>query len=322
MVGLKQLQGALNAAMRSLRPSTASEVVTPAALEPTTPEPATPRDAHEFVPAGHFYSVIPSLSAIRDREAVLFGEPPRSLPGIDLREDQQLALLQELQPFYAEQPFTAQRTAAHRYYFENSAYSYSDALFLHCMIRHARPKRIVEVGSGYSSCLILDTNELHFDDAIALTLIEPYPDLVRSLVRAPDLDRVRLIEDDAQRVDLRIFSELGANDILFIDSTHVAKIGSDVNYLIFEVLPRLAPGVLVHVHDIFYPFEYPKEWVYEGRCWNEAYLMRAFLQNNSAFEIVLFNTFMQHFHRDYFERNFPLCVASAGGAGSLWLRAR
>jgi len=84
------------------------------------------------------------------------------------------------------------------------------------------------------------------------------------------------------------------------------------------VLPSLRLGVLVHVHDIFYPFEYPRAWIDEGRCWNEAYLLRAFLQFNQGFEVVLMNTFMQHFQRGWFEQHMPLCLRNPGG--SIWLR--
>jgi hypothetical protein len=106
--------------------------------------------------------------------------------------------------------------------------------------------------------------------------------------------------------------------MLIIDSTHVAKIGSDVNHLMFDVLPRLAPGVLVHVHDIHYPFEYPREWVYQGRAWNEAYLVRAFLMSNVAWEIVFFNSFIAARHGEALAASLPPAKDSAGS--SLWLR--
>src|SRR5690606_17050723 len=109
-----------------------------------------------------------------------------------------------------------------------------------------------------------------------------------------------------------------ANDILFIDSTHVSKINSDVNYIFFEILPRLASGVYIHFHDIFFPFEYPKAWVYEGRAWNEAYILRAFLQYNNAFSVVLMNTFMDQFHKSFFREHMPLCLINPGG--SIWIR--
>jgi predicted O-methyltransferase YrrM len=277
-------------------------------------------DWAQFVAPGHFYSPIPSLSQVRANEARLFGPPPRTLPGVDLRETEQLALLPELARYYREQPFAPERIPPRRYGFENPSYSYCDALFLYGMIRHARPRRILEIGSGHSSCVSLDTNELFFENRIQCTFVEPYPELLRSLLRPGDEDRIRILATDAQSIELSLFDTLEANDILFIDSTHVSKVGSDVNYLFFEVLPRLRPGVLVHVHDVFYPFEYPREWVYEGRAWTEDYLLRGFLTFNSAFEIVLMNTFLERFHEDWFREHMPLCLRNPGG--SIWLRRR
>jgi hypothetical protein len=186
------------------------------------------------------------------------------------------------------------------------------------MIRHARPRRIIEVGSGYSSCVTLDTNEVFFDNRIACTFVDPYPQFLRWLLRDDDLGRIEILDRGLQGITLDLFRTLESNDILFIDSTHVAKVGSDVNYIFAEILPTLRPGVYVHFHDIFYPFEYPKEWIYEGRFWTEAYLLRAFLSFNRAYEIVLFNTFLERFHRDRFVRRMPLCLMNEGG--SIWLR--
>src|SRR5207237_8125791 len=137
-----------------------------------------------------------------------------------------------------------------------------------------------------------DVNELFFDNAIQCTFIDPYPQLLRTLMKESDFARTRIIGQRVQDVDVGIFRELEASDILFIDSSHVAKTGSDVNYILFKILPLLNEGVLIHFHDIFYPFEYPVDWVYEGRSWNEAYLLRAFMQYNEAFEIQFFNSFL------------------------------
>jgi hypothetical protein len=100
----------------------------------------------------------------------------------------------------------------------------------------------------------------------------------------------------------------------------VSKIGSDVNHLFFEVLPRLARGVYVNFHDVFHPFEYPRSWIYEGRAWSEAYLLRSFLTFNHEFEVVLFNTFLETFHEPWFREHMPLCLENPGG--SIWLRRR
>ncbi|HEX6383406.1 MAG TPA: class I SAM-dependent methyltransferase, partial [Anaerolineae bacterium] len=131
-------------------------------------------------------------------------------------------------------------------------------------------------------------------------------------------NRIEIIARPLQDVSLDRFSALTAGDILFIDSTHVAKIGSDVNYLFFEILPALAPGVYVHIHDILYPFEYPAAWVYEGRAWNEAYLLHAFLQYNPTFSIQFFNTYLERVHEPWFRQEMPLCLKDPGG--SIWLR--
>jgi predicted O-methyltransferase YrrM len=271
-----------------------------------------------FVPPGHFYSPIPDLDVVRRDEQRVFPPVPRELPDIALDEARQLAMLDELQPYYDSQPFAARKTPDLRYFFENPMYSYSDAIFLHCMIRHARPRRIIEVGSGYSSCVTLDTNEVFFGNRIACTFVEPYPQLLRTLLLDDDFGRIEVLDRGLQEIALDRFHGLEANDILFIDSTHVAKVGSDVNYIFAEILPALRPGVYVHFHDIVYPFEYPKEWIYEGRAWTEAYLLRAFLAFNRAYEIVLFNTFLERFHRDRFLRTMPLCLKNEGG--SIWLR--
>ncbi|NQS88701.1 hypothetical protein HQ584_02790 [Patescibacteria group bacterium] len=114
------------------------------------------------------------------------------------------------------------------------------------------------------------------------------------------------------------FKQLKENDILFIDTSHVSKTGSDVNYIFFDILPNLNSGVLIHFHDIFYPFEYPKKKILDGHAFNECYILRAFLQYNTRFKIILFNTFLEHYYEDWFRQNMPLCLRNKGG--SIWLR--
>lgn len=265
---------------------------------------------------GHFYSPIPSPDEVRRRESEIFADPPPTLPGIDMNAEAQFALVQELQAFYAEMPFPRVKSDGTRYWFDNWAFSYADAIFLYSMLRHLRPQRVIEIGSGFSSAAMLDTNERFLDRATALTFIDPDPSTVRALLK-PD-DQAEIVASPLQDVPLERFDALEANDILFVDSTHVAKTGSDVNRILFDILPRLKPGVYVHFHDMFYPFEYPKEWVYEGRAWNEDYFVRAFLEFNHAFEIALFGTYLVRFHRDWFARWMPLVLENPGGA--LWLR--
>jgi methyltransferase family protein len=268
---------------------------------------------------GHFYSPIPSLKDIRRDERKIFGNMPESIPGMDLRDAAQMDLLQEFTKYYADMPFSPNKTEGLRYYYDNPAYSYSDAIMLHCMIRHLKPKKIIEVGSGFSSCVIMDTNERFFDKSIDVTFIEPYPELLISLMTEDDRTRMAIVPRRLQDVELDRFARLEENDILFIDSSHVSKINSDVNRIFFDILPSLAAGVRVHFHDIFWPFEYPMDWIYKGIAWNETYMLHAFLLYNQKFTIELMNTYMEHVHRPFFEKNMPLCLLNPGG--SIWLRA-
>jgi hypothetical protein len=271
-----------------------------------------------IVPPGHFYSPIPSFEEIKRNRAKIFGEIPRHIPGLELHESEQLRVLHDLIQYYESIPFQRDKVEGLRYYFENVWYSYSDAIFLYCMIRHLKPRRIIEIGSGFSSCATLDTNELFFDSSIKTTFIDPNPDLLMSLIKEKDKNMIRVIPQRLQDINLNEFDELQANDILFIDSTHVSKVNSDVNRIFFEILPSLSPGVYIHFHDIFFPFEYPEGWISEGRAWNEIYMLRTFLQYNNEFRIVLMNTFMEHFHASFFREKMPLCLKNPGA--SIWIR--
>jgi hypothetical protein len=276
------------------------------------------RRHYGFVPPGHFYSPVPSLKEIRRDEAKIFENIPHHIPGIELHESEQLKLLEELCQYYESMPFQLHQGEGLRYYFENTAYSYSDAILLHCMIRYLKPGRIIEIGSGFSSCVTLDTNELFFDSSIKTTFIEPYPDLLLSLIKEKDKNKIKIIPQRLQDVSLHLFEELEVNDILFIDSTHVSKINSDVNRIFFEILPALSSGIYIQFHDVFFPFEYSKAWIYEGRAWNEAYMLRSFLQYSSKFSVVLMNTFIRQFHESFFLEKMPLCLKDPGG--SIWIR--
>jgi hypothetical protein len=166
--------------------------------------------------------------------------------------------------------------------------------------------------------MALDTNELCLGNSVQITFVEPYPQLLHDLMKPGDEQRVTIVPSRLQDLDPAFFGQLEANDILFIDSTHVSKVDSDVNCIFFEILPRLKPGVYIHFHDVFYPFEYVKEWVYEGRAWQELYVLRAFLQDNPRYEIVYFQDFLFSRHRPYFEQHLPLYLKNSGG--NIWLR--
>lgn len=268
-------------------------------------------------PAGHYYSPLPDLEEVRARAGTLFDrrQAPR---GIDLNVDGQVDLLHALAPFAASVPFGLKPGGTTRYYYDNDFFGCGDAIVLHCLMRLARPARIIEIGSGFSSAVMLDTNELFLDQSVDLTFIEPHPgDRLEALLRTADRARARVIPRKVQDLDPRIFAALAPGDILFIDSSHVCKAGSDVQFELFEILPRLAPGVLVHIHDIHYPFEYDEAWIYEGRAWNEAYLVRAFLMFNTAFRIRLFNGYVGLHQREVVSATLPGMLVNCGG--SLWL---
>jgi hypothetical protein len=271
-----------------------------------------------FYAPGHYYSPIPCIEDIKRREASIFDQIPSTLPGIDLNVAEQLALLHKFKEYYQEQPFGADKSPGLRYFLDNPWYAWGDGIVLYCMIRLLKPKRLIEVGSGYSSCAIMDTNELFFNNAISCLFIEPYPDRFFSLISYRDRIRIDTVRQDLQDVDLTVFDSLSADDILLIDSSHVAKTGSDVNHIFSQILPRIRSGVYVHFHDVYYPFEYPKPWVYEGRGWNEAYVLRAFLQYNNAFKIQLFNSYMGEFYKDLLDREMPLFGTYAGQ--SIWIK--
>jgi hypothetical protein len=269
-------------------------------------------------PPGHFYSPIPAIEEIRRREEHIFDQWPHEIPGIDLNTHKQLDLLDEFRKYYGEFPFGFSKKDGLRFYLGNPSYSHSDAVILYCMLRHLKPKRIIEIGSGFSSCIILDTVELFLDNAVSCTFIEPYPQLLMSLIHEKDRQRLEIIPRRLQDADASVFSELSDSDILFIDSTHVSKTDSDVNHIFFRILPYLNRGVHIHFHDIFYPFEYPKDWIYQGLAWNEAYILRAFLEFNPAFRIQFFNTYLAFFFTEEFFKGLPFPLKYVGG--SIWLQ--
>jgi len=283
-------------------------------------QPWTGSKLPEGWPAGHFYSPIPALEELQRDEHKLFAPPPRNLPDIDLNEAGQKRLFQEMLPYYVRQPFQAEKQTGLRYFFDNPNFGSGEAIILSCLMQRLNPVRMVEIGSGYSSCAILDIDELFLGSSLQLTLVEPYPELALSLMRPDDAARIRIYPSRLQDVPLDLFEDLRENDILFVDSSHVSKTGSDVNHLFFEVFPRLSSGVYIHIHDIYYPFEYPKQWVYQGRCWNEAYMLRTFLQNNAAFEVAFFNAWWGIFEHDLLARDMPQLANHQGS--SLWLRKR
>ncbi len=272
-------------------------------------------------PPGHFHSPIPDLDEVRRNDERLFEGTGRVLPGIDRNEEHQWQRLRELAAFAGQENFPYEHEPeSARYYAHNSAFGYGDAFVLYAMLRSIQAKRLIEIGSGFSSAVVLDTLERHPELQTKLTFIEPDPARLNKLLRAEDWEHTEILEQRVQDVPFERFEELASGDILFIDSSHVSKIGSDVNFLVFEVVPRLPSGCYLHVHDIPVDFEYSREWVMDGWAWNEAYLLRAFLQHNSAFEIDFHGTFLAERDAVACAEALPNCRHSPGL--SLWLRRR
>jgi hypothetical protein len=270
-------------------------------------------------PPGHFYSPVVDLGDPHAAEAVE-GRIRAPWPaGVAIDVERMTSLMKRLAEQHRHFPFPRHRDRNFRFCFDNPFFGCHDASILFSMLLEFKPRRVVEVGCGHSSCLLLDTNERFFSGSLDLTLIDPSLGELRRLFGERGTGAARLFGDRVQNVPLEVFENLEENDILFIDSSHVSKTGSDVNYFLFQVLPILRPGVLVHIHDIFYPFEYLEDWVLkEKRSWNEAYALHAFLQYNSAFEIVYWNNFAWHRLREDLARLMPLCMENEGG--SIWIR--
>ncbi|HVE25286.1 MAG TPA: class I SAM-dependent methyltransferase [Sporichthya sp.] len=268
----------------------------------------------EAFPAGHYYSPIPDLDELRGREGEVFDRSRAGLPGIDVHAEEQLALLPEFASYVAECPFTEQPLDGRRYGFDNRFFAYGDGLALYCWLRHRKPRRLIEVGSGWSSALTLDVNDLFLGGELECTFIEPYPERLNSLLRESDRTRAHVIVKPLHSVGGDVFESLGPGDVLFIDSTHVSRVGSDVNRLLLDVVPSLPSGVLVHIHDVFWPFEYPADWVFAGRAWNEDYLLRALLIGNDRLRIRWFNDYLHHHHADAVTAAMPLWARNPGGS--------
>jgi hypothetical protein len=273
-------------------------------------------------PDGHYYSPVCDPDELLAGCTRIWPERPIIL-GIDFNDSSHLHILGELFPgFLPDYAYPEHAPSADEdlqsFYTRNSQFSWLDCRALFVLLRAWAPKRIIEVGSGYSSLLMADVCDRFLRGSCQLTCIEPYP---RPFLRRPIPGISSLIEAKVQDVPLATFASLSDGDVLFIDSSHVAKTGSDVNHLYFEVLPRLARGVRVHVHDIFLPHDYPKEWaIDENRSWNEQYLLRALLMSSTMFQVLFGCSYAYH--------RFPAEVARAiahprqrlFGGGSFWIQ--
>jgi predicted O-methyltransferase YrrM len=244
----------------------------------------------ERFPLGHFYSVIPSIVSVTERASEIFSRTA-DVNAVDLDPAKQIEIMRDFN-LMMKHPHFYSPEKRKRFDIDNDYFSYDDAPILHCMMRRLRPKRIIEIGSGHSSACMLDTSEFYLNDSVEFTFIDVNCSNLRRVILETDLPKVRIYERPIQEVDLAIFSALQANDLLFIDSSHVMKTGSDLQTIFFKILPMLAPGVCIHFHDIQYPFEYPMDSIKKGFFWNESYVLRAFLMYNREFEVTFWLNYL------------------------------
>lgn len=268
----------------------------------------------------HFSCPIPDLKELAERQNIWTKE---TSVGFDINLEKQLYFLEEVfEKYKNELNFKLNRTAvAHEYYLNNAGFGLEDAGVLHCMVRHFKPKNIIEVGSGNSTlvsarAVTMNEKEGH---PCRITAIEPY---AREYLKKgfPGLDG--LIIRKAEQMEPDFFEQLTGNDILFIDTSHVMRVGNDVNFLYLEVLPRLNKGVIVHQHDIFIPYDYPQKWVIDQMCsWTEQYILQAFLCLNESYEVLFGNNCMMTKYPEKMSMFFsrPKCYR-AHVPSSFWTR--
>jgi hypothetical protein len=244
-----------------------------------------------FFPNGHYHSPVVDPSTLGNYVTRRRHPGASGFNGININIHEMESLWNSFISDIFNAPFPETKTEGCRFSFENSPFPYGDAVSLHAIMGHFRPNRIVEIGSGFSTACMLDSAEIHGINDLRITCIEPYPDRLNSLLRPDDTSRVSLLSSPVQEVAVEtIVKDLMPNDILFIDSTHVLKTGSDVHYELFDLIPAVQPGVIIHVHDCAYPFEYPSQWIEENYSWNEAYAMRAFLMYNFSYKIIFWGS--------------------------------
>lgn len=266
----------------------------------------------------HYYEPIPDT---RSLPASLW-KRISDLAAVDMRDQQQRELLAEIVATLRKDRIAITdkgATQESREYLRNTAFEAVDAEMLYGLIRLFKPRRIYEIGSGFSTLIATDALRRNRLDGYAcrFVAVEPYPSAELESTVSSDIELWRV---PVQQVSLDEFESLSENDILFIDSSHVCKIGSDVQFLFLEVLPRLRVGVVVHVHDIFMPGEYPKPWVLGWhRFWNEQYLLQAFLSFNASFDVLWAGQWMHITHPHLLMEAFPSYKTDVSPV-SFWLR--
>lgn len=297
-IPFKKLRNSLREYLKYLYTNTSNNTNISNIVKEKVHEYLTSKGYNKIVPIGYYDSPYPSeeellngFSKIEDGTSFMY-----NMNAIDMNDNCQLEFYKNISQFFGEFNFPKNNNNITRYYYENGWYGYNCAIYLYSIINYIKPKNIIEIGSGFSTALMLDINSNMFNNSINLLSIEPRPERLKSLLLKTD--NIKLIEKNQEDVPLDIFRSLKENDILFIDSSHVCRPFGDINRQFFEILPNLNKGVIIHIHDIFYP-DYPKNWIYEKRrAYTELYMLRAFLEYNDTFEILLFPTYLINKYKD------------------------
>ena len=260
----------------------------------------------------HYYSAQPTVS----RLASTLWDGPRYLTNaFAFSPEKMLALFEEIAPFAGELA-DVPRNAAAGFYWDNEFFPNFDAIIYYGLCRRFRPATVLEIGSGFSTHIALRAAECNRTTRVRC--IEPHPSLALEAIA----DRLeQFIVCPVQEVPMDAYAALRPGDILFVDTSHVSKIGSDLHHILFNVLPALATGVIVHFHDVFLPWEYPREWVVERNWfWNEQYLILAFMMYNKAFRVLFMNNHFLSTQAQAAERVLSGLTAGPLTGASLWLR--
>lgn len=264
----------------------------------------------------NYSSPIPDLERLDPR----LWRRPHPLPGVDFDLEGQFRFLEgELAPIVAE--FGAELAAGRVQGFdpENRMYGPGDAEVLFAMLRHLKPATVIEVGSGHSTLIAAAALRRNHDEGRPgrLVALDPAPRLPFSA------EVSSMVDHRAERIEeapAELFDSLEAGDALFVDSSHVARLGGDVTRIVLDILPRLGQGVHVHFHDVFLPWEYPRRLAErEDKFWTEQYLLHAFLIGNRSYEVALALHALTRADR---QRTAAVIPSLAGDAapGAFWLR--
>ena len=270
---------------------------------------------HYFSPE-NCYSPLVVGKELEDRKHIIWPDKhENTLADIELNEEIQKKSLSIIEKKYSEGVAFCNNLSNKKFTFNNPYFSIADGIILYALLSHIKPKKIIEIGAGYSTCFIQEIKNSIFENSFDYQVIEPNTDVYNSLVK--NVTDITLYEQTVQSIPLDVFKTLETGDILYLDTSHIVKTGSEVNHILFNILPVLNKGVIIHFDDVYYPFEYNKELIDKGYSWNENYFLRAFLMNNNKYRIMLFTDYLNKCHSGLF-KNIP--SLKLNHTADLWLK--